>query len=100
MITQRHFLAAFAYPFSSSCWASKELFNTHISAAEPFLLGTILYVTNEGILCALSVSFDKYTSDIHFVLLKAQNSCYTADSKIDFFTCVRMLHVFTLVSSG
>lgn len=51
-----------SFVFFTSGQPSAELLNT-VPTVQPFLLGTTLCVTNEGILCALSVSFDKYASE-------------------------------------
>ena len=71
-----------SFCFFMSGQGSKELFNTHISTAEPFLLGTTLYVTNEGILCALSVSFVHIwyslcsSQNTKFLLYSWQQDCF------------------------
>ncbi len=95
-------LSFFFFP-SGQC--STKLFNSHISTVQPFLLGRPLYVTNEGILCALSVSSDKYSSECRTALFSLKLeilvipiSLLTARSV--FLTCMPVFDVFTLVSSG
>lgn len=93
-------LSFFFFP-SGQC--STELFNSHISTVQPFLLGRTLYVTNEGILCALSVSSDKYRAECRTALFSLKHlviriSLLTA--RLVFLTCMPVFDVFALVSSG